>query len=145
MNHIVSKLLANTKKAWLSLGVALLTCAAVGSLGAGTAQALDGIRIRSIYQNGNNVVVTYSVPNNTPGFSQVQTRWGGSGAGSINEHQQTLQVGNGNLLTYTIPNVQFNQRYVFRVRGYARTWHLWHFRHFNTKGVTYRGYLYQGQ
>lgn len=129
MNRMMSKLLA----------VVVLTFAA----GAGSARAADGIYIKSIYQNGNNVIVKYHIPNNTPAFSLSQTRWNGPGSNSSNEYQQTWKLGYHTVYNYTIPNIQSHQRYVFKVQAYAGSWTKWNERYFTTKDVTYHGYLYQ--
>lgn len=114
-----------------------------GALGAGPAQAAGGPYVESVYQNGNNVIVSYFIPDNTPGFSHVQTRWNGPGTNTTNEHQQKFKLGFGSRFKYTIPNIQSYQGYVFKVQGYAGTWSTWNERRFNTRGVTYRGFLYQ--
>ena len=114
-----------------------------GALGAGTAQAASGPYVESVRQNGNNVIVTYVVPANTPTFSRVQTRWDGPGSNSTNEHQQEFKLGFGTRFKYTIPSIQSNSSYVFKVQGYAGTWSTWRQVRFKTKGVTYEGVLYQ--
>jgi hypothetical protein len=136
----VSKRLSPT---WLSLGVAVLTFAGLASLGESAARALGGPRIESIYQNGNNVIVRYYIPDNTPGFSRVHTRWNGPGSTSTNEHQQDFRLGFSSHFKYTIPNIQSHQRYVFKIQGYAGSWSPWHEHSFKTKGITYQGYLYE--
>ena len=143
MNRIVSTLFGNTKRMWLGLAVALLTFAGLGSVGAASAQAAAGPRLHSVYQNGNNVIVTYYIPHNTPAFSRVNTRWNGPASSSSNEHQQEFKLGFGSYFKYTIPNVQSYQHYVFKVQGYAGTWSPWHELRFKTKGVTYRGDLWR--
>jgi hypothetical protein len=141
MDSIVSKLLGRTKKACLGLAIAMLSCAGLGSVGAASARADGGPRIHAIHQDGNNVTITYFIPNG--GFSYVQTRWDGPGSDSRNEHQQKFRLGFGSYFTYTIPNIQSYQRYVFKVQGYSGTWSSWQERHFTTRGLTYRGYLYR--
>ncbi len=113
-----------------------------GALGAGSARAA-GPYVESVYQNGNNVVVTYYIPDNTPGFSHVQTRWNGPATNTTNEHQQKFKLGFGERFEYTIPNIQSNKGYVFKVQGFTGTWSHWNEKHFTTKGVTYEGFLYR--
>jgi hypothetical protein len=139
----IANLKARSVSRWtartLALGAVLVLHGALAS------QASANPHVVSARQNGNNVTITYSVPQNTPQYTKVQTRWNGPGTNTTNEHQSLFNLGFGTRFTYTIPNVLYNQNYVFKVQAYSSTWSPWTEVRFTTKLGSYVGPLTLGR
>jgi hypothetical protein len=117
-----------------------------GALGAGTAHAAGSSQhppqVVKVQQNGNNVTVTFVLPDN-PVYTHYQTRWNGPASTSSNEYQSTFRIGFQPRLVYTIPNVQYNRRHIFKVQAGVPGWGWtkWREVEFTTKLGSYSGPL----